>query len=180
MNRQRQAFVVLLTVAVVVSTAAAFPLTNTLRGNPDGWFTINNLDEYGEDLDARANSDVVVFTGHPSYVIASEQARLLFDMPRIHYFASTFNDTEVGDDFYRRLIRALRTGRADLAIAGPMTEAIIENNSTAETAFATNYCRVADAETQWLYNRTHSTIFAYEPDCPAARQPAVENLSDES
>lgn len=183
MNRQRTVFLVAMVAAIVVSATACYPLVNVLRGNPAGWFTMDNIDGYGGDLDARAEEhggELVVFTGHPSYVMAADDARLLFDMPRNHYYAATFNDTRYGDRWYQNLTQAFQTGRADIAIAGPMTEAILKQNTTAASAFANNYCRVKDVDAQQLYAQTHSTLYVYEPDCPASRRPTIENMSHEN
>jgi len=178
MNRQQEAFVVLLAAATILSLAAGYPLTNVLTGNEGGWFTMDNIGKYGSDLDGRAtDGEVVVFTGHPSYVIAADDARLVFDMPRGHYYASTFNDTEIGDQFYRNLSQGLRSGRIDVAVAGPMTEAILKQNATAQRAFLTHYCRVPEAEAQVLYNKTHATLYRHQPECPEHRRPNVENMS---
>lgn len=180
MNRKRSVFVVLLVGAVILSAAACYPLVNVLRGNPAGWFTMDNVDDYGDDLDARAvqhGGEIVVFTGHPGYVMGSENARLVFDMPRNHYYASTFNDTRVGDEWYAKLTRALRQGRADITIGGPMTEVILEQNSSAATAFRTHYCRADEPDAQALYNRTHGSLYIYEPECPESRQPVIQELS---
>jgi hypothetical protein len=176
MNRQRTVFVVALAVAAVLSLVACYPLTNILTGNEGGWFSMQNIDEYGDDLDARAErhgGEVVVFTGHPSYVMDADNARLLNDQPRNHYFASTFNDSRAGDRWYRNLTRALRTGQVDIAVSGPMTETILEQNQTAGTAFLNHYCRVEDPEAQRLYGRTHATLYEYEPDCPDQRRPNI-------
>jgi len=178
MNHTRKLLVTLVVVGVVVSTLSAFPLTNIVfHDNADGWFTMQNIDDYGADLDERAeDGELIVFTGHPSYVMDSDKARLLFDMPRNHYFAMTFVGTDVGNAFYDRLAEALRTGQADVAIAGPMTESILEHDQETKKAFVDNYCRVDDPEAQELYSRTHATLYRYEPDCPAARQPNVEQM----
>ena len=169
MNRQRQAFVVLLVVAALVSMAACYPLVNVVQGNPAGWFTMDNLDDYGDDLDERENV-TTVFTGHPSYVIDSDDVRLLFDMPRIHYYAITFNDTDLGDEFYARLTRALQEGRAEVAIDGAMTEAILRHNQTAAQAFSNHYCPVTDSDTHRLYNRTHATLYQWTDDADCDTQ----------
>jgi len=156
---------------------------NIVTGNQAGWFSMQNIDEYGDDLDARAEQhggEVVVFTGHPSYVMDADNARLLHDQPRNHYFASTFTNTTVGDRWYRNLTRALRTGQVDIAVSGPMTETILEFNQTAAKAFVTHYCRVEDAEAQRLYGRTHATLYRYNPDCAEHRRPDIEDLSEKN
>lgn len=170
----RKTFVGLLLVGAIISGAACYPLMNVLQGNPAGWFTMDNIDDYGDDLDERAKENggqLVVFTGHPSYVIGADNARLLFDMPRNHYYASTFNNTTLGNEFYSNLTNAFQTGQADVAISGPMTEAMLEQNATAAAAFHENYCRVQDPKAQALYNATDSTLYVHQRDCPAYRRP---------
>lgn len=181
MNNYRVLFIVVVLLGGVTAFATTHPLTNVaIDDNDSGWFTFDNLDDYGADLDRRLGADGYVFTGHPAYLMASDKAHLLYDMPRIHYFATTFGGTDVGDRFYANVTRALETGTADLAIAGPMTQAVLEEHGPAAEAFLANYCVVSDRETVALYNRTHSKLYRYAPDeCSPGDRPSEAYVYDE-
>lgn len=173
MHKYRALLLAALLVAGTVSLANAHPLTNiAIDDNEGGWFTFDNLEDYGEDLDARASSTVTVFTGHPAYVMGSDNARLWDDMPRVHYFAITFEHTRLGRQMYADITRDFRSGRVDYVIAGPMTEGVLTYNQTAADAFVANYCLVDDRETMALYNRTNSRLYAHtDGECPPDRRP---------
>lgn len=178
MHRYRKALIVIVLVASVTSLTAAYPLANIVfNDNQSGWFTTDNIGEYGNDLDSRVDPGDPIFTGHPSYVMGSDNARMLFDMPRIHYYGNTFLGTWAGDRFYRNLTVALENGEAEYAISGPMTEKVLELNASAEQAFTKHYCRV---ETDGLYEKTNAELYRYvenTSDCPEDRLPDVENMS---
>lgn len=171
---------VILVVALVVGSGAALgtgePLaTVAFDDNPDGWFTPATLAAYGDDLDERVVPGERVFTGHPAYVMESDDARLVFDRPRIHYFAVTFRGTSHGDRQYRRLAAALSNGSAPYAIGNEMTTLMLQwdGAAPARQAFEEHYCAVDEPETQRLYNRTGATLYRYQPDCPADRRPQI-------
>lgn len=177
-SRKQAILAIAIFLAVTSSLAGAYPLTNiVVNDNQGGWFTVDNIETYGDDLDERVG-DGYVFTGHPSYV-ADSDARLLMNMSRIHYFALSFDGTAVGDRFFQNLTNDLRNGTAKWAIGGPMTTAILEHNETAKTAFLNHYCIADDQEAQRLYNRTGGTLYIYVEngsECPPERQP---DLSDD-
>lgn len=177
MNR-RLLLIGVLVLAVITSFGAAFPLTNVLLyGNADGWFTPSNLDDYGESLDKRLEPGDVVFTGHPAYVIESEDSELLFDRPRLHYFAVTYRGTPLGDRQYRRIAAALRNGTAEYAIGNDMTRNMLgwTGSAPARNAYLNNFCAVADPQTQRLYDRTNATLYRYVGNdyCPPGRRPTI-------
>lgn len=178
MNRLRGILVATVALSIVVSFGGAYPLTNTLvYDNADGWFTTGNLNEYGDDLDGRLDNGDVIFSGHPAYVIESDDARLVFDRPRVHYFAVTFRGTSLGDQQYRELADTLNSGRVPYVINNDMTRNMLRWNGSgvARQAFLTNYCRVQDADAQRLYDRTNATLYEYVggATCESERQPSV-------
>lgn len=177
MHRYRKVLVAIVLVTSITSISAAYPLTNVVGGNEAGWFTVDNIDAYGDDLDSRVDPGDEIFTGHPSYVMGSDNARLLNDVPRAHYYAVSFTGTEIGDAYYRNLTRAFESGTAEYVISGPMTKRILIRNDTAEAAFVANYCRV---ETDGLYNETHANLYRWvgdTSDCPNEKRPNVANMS---
>lgn len=178
MNKTQTALVVVVLIASITSMSAAYPLTNVvIHDNEAGWFTLENLQEYGDDLDSRVAPGDPVFTGHPSYVMESENARLLFDLPRVQYYAYTFNDTWMGDQLYRNLTAALENGDAEYAVANTMTRQTLRYNTTAQRAFEKHYCRV---KTDGLYAKTDAQLYKWVPnssDCPPDRRPDVRNMS---
>lgn len=178
MNRVRGLLLATVALSVVVSFGAAFPLTNTmLNDNADGWFTTNNLNEYGNDLDQRVANGEWVFTGHPAYLIDSDNARLVFDRSRVHYFAITFRGTELGDRQYERLAAALSNGSAQYAINHDMTKNMLQWDGAqpAREAFVANYCAVDEPVTQRLYAQTGGRLLRYvgNETCPPERRPVV-------
>lgn len=173
MNKLAALLVVAIVLGAGASAATSHPFGNVaFDDNTDGWFTTSNLEAYGDDLDQRIEGQSgYVFTGHPAYVMDSQKARLLFDMPRIHYFAIMWNNTQAGNQMYANLTVALRDGRAKWAINNTMTDTLLEKNETARNAFNANYCRVDDPETRALYNRTDATLYRWvgnESACPEA------------
>lgn len=177
MHRYRKVLVVIVIVMSITSITAAYPLTNVVGGNDAGWFTVNNINEYGDDLDRRVSPGDEIFTGHPSYVITSDNARLLFNVPRAHYYAVSFTNTTIGDVFYENLTGAFESGRANYVISGPMTKRILERNATAEQAFVRNYCIV---DTDGLYDETNANLYIWvgdTSDCPEEKRPNVSNMS---
>lgn len=178
MNRLRGVLVATVVLAVVVSFGGAYPITNTLmQDNADGWFTTANLNEYGDDLNGRLDSGDVVFSGHPAYVIESDDARLVFNRPRVHYFAVTFRGTELGDRQYQNLADRLNSGEVPYAINNDMTRNMLrwDGAQPAREAFIRNYCEVDEADAQRLYDRTNATLYEYVGDgaCPSVDRPAV-------
>lgn len=172
-NPYRVLLVVALVLGVVVTTAGAFPLTNiVIDDNADGWFTMETISQYGDDLDERGDP-AIVFSGHPGYMIGAGEAHLLYDMPRAQYFAVTFAGTPTGDRFFDRLTTSLRRGEAEFVIYEDMTRQTLEQNATATRAFERHYCRVTDPETVALYDETGATLYRYQADCPAERRPEV-------
>lgn len=165
------------------SAATSTPFSNTaLDDNEAGWFTVDNLDAYGDDFDRRIDGSATVLSGHPAYVMDSDDARLLFDMPRMHYYYLTFMDTDLGQEFQTRLIEAIHTGQAEYAIDNSMTTAMLEQNRTLAKAFRSHYCLVDDAETRALYNRTDATLYRWvenESACPPERRATGEWWRDE-
>ena len=178
MNKTQLALVAIVLVAAITSVFAAYPLTNVaLHDNESGWFTIDNLESYGDDLDSRVGPGEVIFTGHPSYVMNSDNARLWRDLPRVQYYAYTFNDTYLGDALYENLTTAFRDGTIQYAISGTMTRQTLRYNNTAEAAFTAHYCRV---ETDGLYARTDANLYRWVANssvCPPERRPDVRNMS---
>ena len=178
MNNTHTALIAVVLVAAITSTAAAYPLTNiVVDDNAGGWFTIENVQEYGDDLDSRVEPGEAIFTGHPAYVMDSENARLLFDLPRVQYYGYTFNDTWMGDQLYQNLSVAFETGSVEYVISGTMTRQTLRYNTTVESAFESNYCRV---ETDGLYAETDANLYRYVEngsECPVDRRPDVSNMS---
>lgn len=179
MSGDRRAIV--LAVVIVLgggtSMATGHPFSNVaLDGNDDGWFTTENLDAYGDDLDGRLEPGEWVFSAHPAYVMESDDARLVFDRPRTHYFAITFQGTNVGDRQYQRLARAFANGSVPYAIVDNTTRNMLswEGAFFARKAFEDYYCRVDDDETQALYNRTDATLYRYAWTCPDDRRPDID------
>lgn len=178
MNRLQHILVGAIVIGILASTLTAFPLMNVvLYDNADGWFTMDNIDDYGDDLDSRSNNTVVVFTAHPSYVMGSDDARLLFDRPRIHYFAITLRGTELGDQQYERIATALRDGRVSYAINDNMTTNMLQWDGAgdARQALRENYCAVQEPDTQQLYNQTGATLHEYvgNDTCAPGDRPSV-------
>lgn len=178
MNKKQIAFVLVVLVATITSVFAAYPLTNVaLYDNEAGWFTIDNLEDYGDDLDSRVAPGEETFTGHPAYVMNSDNARLWADLPRVQYYAYTFNDTNMGDRFYENLTAAFRDGTIEYAISGTMTRQVLRYNNTAQHTFSNHYCRV---ETDGLYERTDANLYKWVPNstqCPPEHRPDVLNMS---
>jgi len=166
-------------VGAVASAGTSHPLTNVaLDDNSDGWFTTENLQRYGDDLDQRVagSESKAILSGHPAYVIEADRAHLLFDMPRAHYFAISWNNTSVGDEFFANVTRAIERGDAQWAINNTMTDTMMEKNATLAAAYQEHYCRVDDAETQALYAETDSTLLYWVENtsqCPPDRRPSV-------
>jgi len=52
-----------------------------------------------------------------------------------------------------------------------MTRRIITANALTAELYRDNYCHVP--ESTELYNRINASLYRYEPDCPASRQPDV-------
>lgn len=173
MNKKQTLFAVAIALAVLVSLLSAYPLTNiVLDGNDGGWFTVETIHEYGDDLDERVEPGERVFAGHPSYVAAADQTRLVFDMPRIQYYAVTWNGSGAGDEFFATLAAQLRSGNVSHAVHEDMTMQILRRNESVRQAYASNYCRVDDPAAQRLYNQTGATLYKYtNTTCPVERRP---------
>lgn len=165
----RALLVVGLALAVAFSMLAQFPLMNIVyNDNEAGWFTTASIQSYGDDLDGRVEAGTPILTGHPSYVASADEARLLFDRPRLQYWAKLWNDSEGGDDFYARLTASIRNGTAPYAVRAEMLDEVLQRNQTAARAFERHYCPVTDWETQHLYNRTGATLYRWTGgECPA-------------
>jgi len=178
-NKLAAVLVAAVLVGTLASAGTSSPLANpTFEDNSHGWFTTSNLEAYGDDLDRRIgdNDSGVIFTGHPAYVIESDEARLLFDMPRAHYFAISWNGTAVGNELYANITAAIRDGRAEWAIDNTMTDTMLESNATLRAAYETHYCRVDDRQTARLYAQTDATLLRWVPNqsaCPAGQRPEI-------
>jgi len=174
MNRKQMLLVVAIILGVVVSLLSAYPLTNVvLDGNDGGWFTVDNIHEYGDDLDDRAKPGDRVFAGHPSYVAAADHTRLVFDMPRIQYYATTWNGSGAGDEFFATLAAKLRSGNVTYSVHDDMTREILQQNKSVRQVYISNYCRVDDPEAQRLYNETGATLYQFNESCPTAERPPL-------
>jgi len=175
MDNKRALLVAAVCLGVVISTASAYPLMNiVVYNNEGGWFTTESAQAYGEDLDSRVGPGEPVLTGHPTYLASAEEARLLFDMPRMQYYAEMWNDTESGDEFYRNLTVAIRNGTAQYAVHAEMLDQVLAHNATAQRAFERHYCRVPNESVQELYNETGATLYRWsQPDtCSQQRSPS--------
>jgi len=165
MNELKAVFLAAILIGALGSVSTSQPFTEpVLNDNEAGWFTVQNINEYGDDLDARSNGSMTIFTGHPAYVMNSQNVSLLFDMPRIHYFASTFNGTPVANQLYSRLSVALRNGTAKYTVMAKMTANILRFNKTVYRAFKAHYCSVDDEGTTRLYDKTDATLYRWVPD----------------
>lgn len=177
MNHRAAVLVTAVVIGTVASMATGQPFAAVAFGSGDGdWFTTGNLDDYGDDLDERLAPGERVFSGHPAYVAESDDARLVFDRPRVHYFAVTFRGTEMGDRQYRRLATALSNGSVPLAIDNTMTTNFLrwDGATPARQAFEAHYCAVSDDATRELYDRTNATLYRHAPSCSADRRPEID------
>lgn len=173
----RAVVAVALTIAVVSSGAAAFPLVNVVTGNDAGWFTVNSTQAYGDDLDDRTQPGDVVFAANPTYV-ADSHARLPDDNARLHYEAVTFKGKSWGPHIglFKRLTAGFHSGAYRYAVMDTTAVKMLRWNASAADEFETHYCRVP---VDGLYRQTHAVLTRWQPAdeaCPSDRQiPITKN-----
>lgn len=169
--------------ATVSSGAGAYPLTNILvDDNAGGWFTMDSVGEYQEDMDYRTDPGDVVLTATPTYVAGSE-VRMLNDNARIHYIYATFYEkhgpTGPSIAVYNRIIEAMESGEITLIVVDELTQNMLVVNETVSNLFESNYCRVEEVDE--LYRDTGAFLYERNVDCE--QPPDVEqlnNMTDES
>jgi hypothetical protein len=174
MNNRQRTFVAIIALSVIVTTATAYPLMNVVwYDNEGGWFTVNNLDDYGDDLETRIDRGEVLLTASPGYVMEANDVHMWEDRPRIHYFLITYKDTRYGDNIYHNLSNDLQSGSIEYVITNGMTRNMFTWNSSAEQAFESNYCYVDDPEAQEMYERRNGNLWQYQENC-TTRRPIIE------
>jgi len=151
-----------LAVAIVLSlintSAAAYPITNiVINDNSGEWFTIDSVQEYGDDMDARTQPGDEVLAANPSYVALSH-ADMVRDNSRLYYTLVSYKDSGPGRDIYEHIIPRMQNGTIQYVIYTGMVEDMLSWNSSAVAAFESNYCPV---ETDGLYQKTNATLYRY-------------------
>lgn len=168
---KRLAAVAVLAVAVVTSGAIAYPFTDlAVEDNRAGWFTPGNMDAYADDLDRRVQPGETVLTAHPSYVVAS-YASLPRNSSRVYMTAYLYNNTRLDHALYQWLLPRLRNDSIPVVVLDGLTRDLFRWNASAERLFEQYYCRVASADR--LYNRTHASLYRYQPN-GCAHRPRIE------
>lgn len=153
---------VVLAVAVVLAlintSAAAYPIVNVaVDDNSGGWFTVDSVQEYGDDMDARTSPGDEVFASNPSYVALSH-ADMVRDNSRLYYTLVSYKNTGPGADIYAYLVPRLKNGSIEYVVHTGLIDHLLAFNKSAKLAFESNYCRV---NTTGLYNETNATLYEY-------------------
>jgi hypothetical protein len=165
---------VALVLAIVVSAVAAWPFAQVvLYDNEAGWFTSETAVAYGDDIGERTAPGDIVMAETAAYLTGSHAIMPRHDSRATAHVYSSFSDHPEAPPLralYANLSAGMQSGRVQLVVAEKMTRRILADNATTHRLFETQYCRVSDAATQRLYDRTNATLFAYRPaDCPAGR-----------
>lgn len=154
----RVVLAVAVVLAVISSTGAAYPLTNVVIDDNSGdWFTIDSVQEYGDDMNARTAPGEAVLATNPSYVALSH-ATMVRDNARLYYTVVSYRNTGPGSDIYAHIIPRLRNGSIRYVVRTEILDDMLSWNTSANQAFQANYCPV---ETDGLYNRTNATLYEY-------------------
>lgn len=168
---------VLLALAVVLATVGSFygayPLTVVLlNDNEAGWFTMGNIHDYEQDINARTDPGDIVFATNPTYVATSD-ARLPMDRSRTHMVGVRYRDQGPGASQYQQLNAQMRNGTIRYIVFSATTDGFFRWNESAEAAFKANYCRVESADQ--LYNRTNAMLYEYtgNTSCPDRLAPTL-------
>lgn len=159
-TRVRQTLAVALVIGLVVSAGASYPITNiVIDDNQAGWFTIDSMQEIGDDLDERTAPGDAVFAANPSYVVGSH-ATMVDDNARLHYVGATFSEQSWGPHIpmYANLTEGFTSGSIDYAIIDTSAVNMLRWNDTAAKAFAENYCQVDIGQP---YNETNAMLFKH-------------------
>ncbi len=173
----RTLFAITLVIATVTAAGGAHPVTHiVLDDNEDGWFTMENMDAYHEDLNDRTQPGDVVFTAAPVYV-AGTHARMVNDNARIHYLYATFEDDGPAESMYRRVISGFQSGDIQWVVMTANTQNMLEYNESAQNAFESNYCRTQNDS---LYQQTGAMLYKYEENASACPRPEVETMFNET
>lgn len=158
---RRKLLLVGMALAMTTSLAAGTPMTNVaFEDNEMQWFTFDNLRSYEQFWESH-DRDLVIFSAHPSYAMQADNVRLLYDMSRAHYLTVNWANTTVRKAYYRNLTRDLSNGHTDYVITRELTTTILAWNESSNASFEKNYCRVDNASTQQLFNRTAATLYEY-------------------
>jgi hypothetical protein len=166
----RAVVAVVLIVALVSSTAATFPFTESVTGPSSGWLTMDRVDEHQSDLSQRVEGDGPVISGSPAYV-AGTDIRLLNDRPRAQDLASRGEGTAFGARVQADLQAAMTGPDPPLVISSAMTREMFSFNRTTVQVFEREYCRVPDTP---LYNQTSASLYRPAESCPPDRRPTVQ------
>jgi len=97
----RVVLAVAVVLSVVSSAGAAYPITNVVvDDNSGGWFTVDSLTEYADDIDNRTEPGDTVFAANPSYVALSD-AKMPADDSRLYYTLKSYKTKGPALDRYR-------------------------------------------------------------------------------
>lgn len=168
----RYTLVIAIILSTVVGFGAAHPLTVVaLEDNEDGWFTIGNLHDYKQDINARTKPGDLVITSSPAF-LSDTHAKTLNDNPRLHMVAARYGSGGPAAPMYRDMVAAMRSGEAEYVIYTRTMRQMLLWNASARTAFTRHYCRVESADS--LYQRSNGLLYRHQPqDCPPDQQPVV-------
>jgi len=148
--------------AVVNTSAAAYPITNlVVNDNSGGWFTVDNVQQYGDDMDARTDGGEEVLAANPSYVALSH-ATMVGDNARLYYTLISYEDSGPAADIYEYLLPRLRNGSIEYVVYSPLVEEMLYFNQSVARAFDSHYCPV---DTDGLYEQTDATLYQYNASC---------------
>jgi 4-amino-4-deoxy-L-arabinose transferase-like glycosyltransferase len=144
--------------AIINTSGAAYPLTNiVVDDNSGNWFTVNSVQEYGDDMDARTSPGEEVLAANPSYVALSH-ATMVRDNARLYYTLLSYRNTGPGRDIYEHMVPRLQNGTIRYVVHTSLVEEMLTWNQSAGDAFDANYCKVKTGD---LYEKTNATLYEY-------------------
>jgi hypothetical protein len=142
-----------------------------MGGNDAGWFTMQNVHDYRDDINARTDPGDVVYATGPTFV-ADSHVRLVNDNPRIHMVLVRYRNSGPGEPLYASIIDHLESGRATHVILSRTSRRTFAWNATAYRVFRDNYCRVEAADD--LYQRANAYLYEYRSgECPEHLRPTL-------
>ncbi len=161
-----------LILAVVTSGVGAHPVTNVvLDDNDDGWFTMDNIHDFRDDINNRTEPGDIVYTTSPAF-LSDTHVQTISDKPRIHMVLVRYKDHGPAVPLYRTIIDTLRNGSAGHVIYTRTLRQTFRWNETAWQAFRDNYCRVPSAD--GLYGRANAELYRYQPaGCADRHRPSL-------
>lgn len=146
----------LLLVATLVAGANAYPYQPNGVDDDSLWFTIDSVQEYGDDIDARTDPGDRVYAAQPLYVIESER-RLAADLSRKYYAFRGWPRSQQREEAERQLTAAIAENRTTHAVVDTEAEMIrSQSGDEFNETFDRNFCPV---EGDAIYEQTNAQLY---------------------